>query len=127
MSKQSVTQPALYYHLIEMALAAARDVAGRLVGQMQRLDAFLLRQLSNNVQQMQLQFQRPLPGAPDGQTPRGREGFQRMTAGESEMIAIQIAPWTFLTSGYAWSLLLMVSWQHTLSAMFSFHLLLHKP
>jgi hypothetical protein len=105
-----------------MALAIAQDFAGRVVGQMQRIDAFLLRQLSNNVQQMQQQFQQPPLGTPGGQTPQGREGFYSMTAGESEMIAIQIAPWTFLTSGYAWSLLVMVSWQYTLSAMSFSHL-----
>lgn len=103
-----------------MALAIARDVVGRVVRQMHRIDAFLLRQLSNNVQQMQHQFQQPPPGTPNGPTPQGREGFHRMTAGESEMIAIQIAPWTFLTSGYAWSLLIMVSRQPTLSTLFSF-------
>jgi len=116
----------IYHRLAEMALAIARDVVGRLVGQMQRIDAFLLRQLSINVQQMQHQFQQPPPGTPEGQTPRGREGFHRITAGESEMIAIQIAPWTFLTSSYAWSLLIMVSSQPTFSAVFSFHLLLDK-
>ena len=115
-----------YYRLAGMALAIARDVAARVVGQMQRIDAFLLRQLSNNVQQMQNQFQQLPPGTPNGQAPRGRDGFHRITAGESEMIAIQIAPWTFLTSGYAWSLLIMVSRQPTPTAMLSFHLLLDK-
>lgn len=115
-TKQSVTlanstRCHIYRRLAEMALAIARDVIGRVVGQMQRIDAFLLHQLSNNVQQIQHQFQQPPSGTPEGQTPRGREGFHRIAAGESEMIAIQIAPWTFLTSGYAWSLLIMVSSQ----------------
>jgi len=108
------------FTVAEMALAIARDVVGRVVGQLQRVDAFLLHQLSNNVQQLQHQFQQTSPGTPEGQTPRGREAFHRMAAGESEMIAIQIAPWTFLTSGYAWSLLIMVGLTLTFSSMFTF-------
>jgi hypothetical protein len=104
-----------------MALAIARNAAERVVNQMQRIDAFLLRQLYNNVQQMQYQFQQPAPGTLDEQTQRGREGFHRMSAGESEMIAIQIAPWTFLTSGYAWSLFVMVSRQHPHFLIYSFY------
>lgn len=98
-------------------MSTIRDAATAVVLQMQRLDAFLLQTLYTNVQRMQgsppsnsqldTPFQRTaaLNGQP---SPWMADGLRRMDLGEPDVVALQIAPWTFITSSYAYSLLAMV-------------------
>jgi hypothetical protein len=96
-------------------------VARAVLYQLQRLDAFLLDVLYQNVRRMQ---DRVLPAASsrDGEIRRHNanypeellswtaDGFRKMHLDDaSDLVALQIAPWTFITSPYAYSLIIMVS------------------
>ncbi|PVG04101.1 hypothetical protein CPB86DRAFT_721686 [Serendipita vermifera] len=94
--------------------------------QLQRLDAFLLDALYQNVQRMQdrVHAARPLAtGSAVGLTSRAlgqgansqvelpswtADGFRRMDLNDTEVFALQVAPWTFITSPYSYSLIAMV-------------------
>jgi hypothetical protein len=89
--------------------------------QLQRLDAFLLDVLYQNVRRMQDRVL-PTASARDGEIRRHNvnypeellswtaDGFRKMHLDdESDLVALQIAPWTFITSSYSYSLIIMVS------------------
>lgn len=82
---------------------------------LQRFDAFLVDVLFQNVQRMHNAHgtspERPVHGHisnPNQELPSWTaDGFSRMDFADADVIALQVAPWTFLTSSYAISLLLM--------------------
>jgi hypothetical protein len=106
--------------------------------QLQRLDAFLLDALYQNVRRMQDRVHaanRPAAtalaagagaavagelvtavGQAHGQSPDSRgelpswtaDGFRHMDLNDAEVVALQVAPWTFITSPYSYSLIAMV-------------------
>lgn len=100
--------------------AAARAV----LYQLQRLDAFLLDVLYQNVYRMQGQIHGVLPSESHGEPTRTpnvnyngdvltwstNEGFQRLSLSDHDAVALQVAPWTFITSPYWYSLIIMVSY-----------------
>lgn len=100
--------------------AAVREGIRTVIWQLQRIDAFLLNALYLNVQRMQERVQSMPPNAGSHTRDFGRneqqhelpswtaDGFRKMDLSDVDVVALQVAPWTFLTSPYSYSLILMV-------------------
>ena len=100
-----------------MAAAVIRDGIRSVIYQLQRIDAFLLDALYLNVQRMQERV------PPAGSHARFQvqtneqhkeipswtaDGFKSWDLHDVDVVALQVAPWTFITSPYSYSLILMV-------------------
>lgn len=100
--------------------AAIRSAVEGVIYQMQRLDAFLLNTLYRNVQRMQDRVHGVPPmvthpfehnrgsGFPSQIPSLTADGFSRLDPTDPDVVALQVAPWTFLTSPYSYSLIAMV-------------------
>lgn len=110
-----------------MATAMIRDGIRSVMYQLQRIDAFLLDALYLNVQRMQERI--PPTGSHSRFQAQGNEqqkelpswtadGFKTWDFHDVDVVALQVAPWTFITSPYSYSLILMVS-----TTILTFHLL----
>jgi hypothetical protein len=100
--------------------AAIRSAVEGVIYQMQRLDAFLLDTLYRNVQRMQDRVHGAPPRAalafivdrgasfPSQIPSLTADGLTRLDPNDPDVVALQVAPWTFLTSPYSYSLIAMV-------------------
>jgi hypothetical protein len=100
--------------------AAVREGIRSVIYQLQRIDAFLLDALYLNVQRMQERVQNMPPSTGSHARDFGRneqqnelpswtaDGFRKMDLSDVDVVALQVAPWTFITSPYSYSLIFMV-------------------
>lgn len=93
--------------------AAARAV----LYQLQRFDAFILDALHSNLRRLAYPTASPQsePFRSHNYDQNGElvswtaDGFRRIDISNADVIALQVAPWTFITSPYSYSLIIMVS------------------